>query len=168
MARDGHKACNGEHVRKRKFCDRVRAGLRRIADSDALLFRILDIDVINADAAADHKLQFAGFERSVDVRLAHLCRTAHDEHVILLDRFLQRFGIEILTGDFAALCFERRDGAFFHTVGCKNLDHVISPFGVMPDVRLRTSSGTRPALPRPLSAWRYRSKRAGRRRSCGP
>ena len=42
-----------------QFCDGLRGSLRGVLDGDAVGLCILDIDVVNADTAADDQLQLA-------------------------------------------------------------------------------------------------------------
>ena len=162
----GDVARDGEHVPKRELRHGVGAGARRIAHGDALLLGVGHVDVVHAHAAADDELEAARRGRRVDVRCAHLRCRAHDEHVARLHGLLERLGLIELADHLAALLLERGDGALLHAVGCQNTDHSAASF--LTRAWLQSPSETRPAPPRPPWAWRCRSRRAGRRRSCGP
>ena len=65
-----------------QFCDGLRGSLRGVLDGDAVGLCILDIDVVDADAAADDELQLAALGL-VDVVGADLGLGADDDCVKL-------------------------------------------------------------------------------------
>ena len=114
-------------MRKRKLRNGVAGGAGRIAHGDAVFFSILYIDVVHANAAADHKLEPARFLCRVDDGNAHLCGAAHNKHIILFDLLRQFGGLIKLFNNLVAFRLKRRDSRLIHSVGCKNT-HGFPPY----------------------------------------
>ena len=108
-----------------QLCNGLRGGLRGVLDGDAVGFRILDIDVVDADAAADDELQLAALGL-VDVVRADLGLGADDDCVKLTQGRAQLFrGIELLD-DLVACLTQLRHCGLVHSISYENTHDKIS------------------------------------------
>ena len=73
---------HGDHQSEGQLGDREARGLGRIVDRDALGLRVVDVDRVDSDAAADHVLELG---RRVDHRLVDLGLGADDDDLGLGD-----------------------------------------------------------------------------------
>ena len=125
VARDGKIACAGEHMTHGQFCDGLRGSLRGVLDGDAVGLCILDIDVVNADTAADDQLQLAalGF---IDVVRANLGLGANDDCVKLTQGCAQFFRSIELLDDLVACLAQLRHCGLVHSISYENTHDKIS------------------------------------------
>ena len=125
VARDGQVARAGEHVAHSQLCNGLRGGLRGVLDGDAVGFRILDIDVVDADAAADDELQLAALGL-VDVVGADLGLGADDDCVKLTQGSAQLIRLIELLDDLVACLAQLRHGGLVHSISYENTHDKIS------------------------------------------
>ena len=99
--------------------------LRGVLDGDAVCLGILDVDVVNADAAADDELQLAalGF---IDVVRADLGLGADDDCVKLTQGCAQLIRLIELLDDLVACLAQLRHCGLVHSISYENTHDKIS------------------------------------------
>ena len=108
-----------------QLCNGLGGGLRGVLDGDAVGFRILDIDVVDADAAADDELQLAALGL-VDVVGADLGLGADDDCVKLTQGRAQLIRLIELLDDLVACLAQLRHGGLVHSISYENTHDKIS------------------------------------------
>ena len=99
--------------------NRLGGSTRGVHDLDAVLFGILDVDVVHADTAADDELQL-GALRLVNMVCADLRLRADDDCVEVPQSLAQLIGLIELLNDLMALLTQLRHCGLVHTVSNKN------------------------------------------------
>ena len=118
-AGDGDEAGAGEHVSERALSNGLAGSVGGVAHHDAVLLGILDVDVVNADAAADDELEVAALGL-VDVGSANLGLGADDDHVEAAQCLAELFALVELLNDLVTLSLQLGHRGLIHTVGNKN------------------------------------------------
>ena len=99
-----------------QLCDRLGGSLRGVLDGDAVGLGILDVDVVDTDAAADDELQFAGFACRINDGNANFGCGTNNENIKVLYLFCKLCRLIELFNDFMTLCAQCGNSILLHTV----------------------------------------------------
>ncbi len=94
-------------------------GTGSVLHGDAAGLGILDVNIVNANAAADDELEVAALGL-VDVGSANLGLGADDDHIEVTQCLAELFALVELLNDLVALSLQLGHRGLIHTVGNKN------------------------------------------------
>ena len=112
------------------LCDGVGGSVGGVLHGDAVFLGILDVDVVNADTAADDQLQLAAL-CLVDVVGTNLGSAADDHAVEITQSCAQLLGSIELLHDLVTHFHQLGNALLIHTVGNKNTHICTSPFVII-------------------------------------
>ncbi len=119
VAGDGDIAGAGEHVAHSQLRHGLGGGAGGVADGNAVLLGVLDVNVVNAHAAADDQLELAALGL-VDLCRADLGLGADHHGVEVTQGSAQLVGLVELLDDLVTQLAQLRHRGLIHTVSNKN------------------------------------------------